>query len=150
MRTNDLGVVAVGNFLSYEGKVIRIDAVHQDKLAYHDTYDRLTWVRYEKVHPIPITKAWLEKTFGVKDEKESLVRTYIVNNNDAKLPRHFIIFNTMTGLAGVVASGSIIDTKFSERYVDFANIKYIHKLQNTFTDNGISHKLNIETITNNI
>lgn len=53
--------------------VVTVEAIHKNKIAYHERPDRLTWVTASNIKPIPITEKWLNtkvKDTNVLEEKE--------------------------------------------------------------------------------
>lgn len=45
----------------YHISLIKIAAIHQKKVGYHNVLDRLSWVRFSLLEPIPLTSEILEK-----------------------------------------------------------------------------------------
>ena len=93
---------------------IRIAAVHQKKVGYHNRIDRLSWVRYGMLAPIPLAKEILElNNFQVSSEDERIYERYLANG--IVLCGYIILFtitetvNGEVGLQGVFGS-ELIDT----------------------------------------
>ena len=55
--------IMIGDYLLADGKVIQVAAVHQKKVGYHERYDKLTWVRLDRLEYIIITPETL-RAFG--------------------------------------------------------------------------------------
>jgi hypothetical protein len=60
----------VGDYVLYNGKVIRIDAAHINKVGYHtpERSGRLTWVRIAHLQPIELTEKFLKWAFEINKE----------------------------------------------------------------------------------
>ena len=103
----------VGDLVSHDGKVIRVDAVHKRKIGYHKTNDKLTWLFDGQFQPIQLTPEILEKNGfeGIKEGRFPSLRNYY---ND-------IIFQ----LEGIKEEGN-----YKILYI-FKNIPilYVHELQ---------------------
>lgn len=79
MKANEF---MLGNFASvYPSNMpIKIAAVHNKKVAYHATTNRLTWVRMGLLRPIPLTTEILEKNgfyYGYTSNEEDLASSTI-------------------------------------------------------------------------
>lgn len=61
--------IMIGDWLLAGGKVIQVAAIHRKKVGYHNRYDRLSWVRLDRLKYIKITPKTLhEFGFVKKDE----------------------------------------------------------------------------------
>jgi hypothetical protein len=56
----------IGDWIMVEGRPIQIAAIHQKKVGYHRWEGRLSWVRLDKIIPIPLTSDLLIKN-GFKE-----------------------------------------------------------------------------------
>ena len=58
----------VGDYVLHNGKAIKIDAAHLKKVGYHNTPNKLTWVRISNLSPINLTEDFLKWAFEVNEE----------------------------------------------------------------------------------
>ena len=53
--------VGIGNL--EDNVTVKVDAIHNGKIGYHKTQDRLEWVRANQLYPIRITKSFLDGVY---------------------------------------------------------------------------------------
>ena len=68
MKAEDL---QLGNYVSYKGTIIKIEAIHAKKIGYHTRPDRLTWVRISMLEPIKLNTFIIERNFAFNHEYTS-------------------------------------------------------------------------------
>lgn len=61
--------IMIGDYLLADGKVIRVAAIHQKKVGYHNVPNKLTWVRLDRLDYIRITPETLTAFGFVKTEQ---------------------------------------------------------------------------------
>ena len=61
--------IMIGDYLLADGKVIQVAAIHQKKVGYHNRYNKLTWVRLDRLDYIKITPETLTAFGFVKKEE---------------------------------------------------------------------------------
>lgn len=59
----------IGDYLLADGKVIKVAAIHQKKVGYHNVPNKLTWVRLDRLGYIKITPETLMAFGFVKKEE---------------------------------------------------------------------------------
>lgn len=110
IKANEL---SVGNWVQYEGKPVKVAAVHSKKIGIHVTPHKLQWIRLDLLEPIPLTIKIIEQ-IGVKSDKYS-GHSYTIKESIGIVPTRgeFMIHDTET--------------------VSFVYVKYLHELQNVFS-----------------
>lgn len=101
----------------YHTTLIKIAAIHQKKVGYHRTPNKLNWVRFSLLEPIPLTSEILEKN-GLKH--------YITEENSDDFDNregdlYYCLNKTADGYM------SCIDVAHS--FTISGLIKYVHELQ---------------------
>ena len=115
---------------------IRIAAIHQKKVGYHNRIDRLSWVRHGMIAPIPLTKEILElNNFQVSSEDERIYELYLANDIVVCVcieAPHFISINYEVE----TPDGKDGDNISAFTKVDGGEI-YFHDLQNHLRHSGL-------------
>lgn len=120
MKASDL---QVGDLVSHNGEVIKVSAVHTNKIAYHKTKNKLTWLFSGQFEPIFLTPEILEKNGFYCSEMPSRDET---GNFYIKKCEFSNIFVNMT-----FDDGS-----------DFGNkVLYVHELQHLLKLCGIEKEI---------
>ena len=91
--------------------VVKVDAIHNGKIGYHKTPDRLTWVNANQLYPIQITKSFLDgvyESFG-KNETVDVIFYHVATDIN-------IAFYESSNYACVLGNN--------------LKCKYLHQLQN--------------------
>ena len=119
----------LGNFaLVYPSMMaIKIAAVHNKKVAYHATTNRLTWVRIDLLRPIPLTAEILEKNGWRQD----LYSNESYDNEEIEL------------LSFWVGEDGKNEWWWHSGFELVTPINYVHQLQNALTLCGIKKEITI-------
>lgn len=114
----------LGNYaLVYPSNMpIKIAAIHNKKVAYHATTNRLTWVRMDLLRPIPLTKEILKK------------------NGFEEWDGWLIYSPEGTGIE-IAWVGTILKIGGECGNLELPTIEYVHQLQNVFMLCGISKEI---------
>ena len=106
----------IGNYLNYQGKIIKVEGIHNRTIYHSDRqFDQVGVEKYITFEPIPLTEEWLLKFgFGKSDEHE-----YGSNEHDLFGFYYDYHFNKF-----------YLDTPEDNIYIPF--IKYVHQLQNLY------------------
>lgn len=110
IKANEL---SVGNWVQYDGKPVKVSAVHLKKIGIHETPHKLKWIRLGMIDPIPITIE-LVKQVGTKSDKCS---------------GHSYTFKKSIGIVPTRGEFMVHDTES----VSFVYVKYVHELQNVMS-----------------
>jgi hypothetical protein len=119
----------LGNFASvYPSNMpIKIAAIHNKKVAYHATTNRLTWVRMDLLRPIPLTSEILEKNGWSRDIYDN--ESY--DNEDAEMLSLWVGEDGRNAWWWHAGFELVIP------------INYVHQLQNALTLCGIEKEIEL-------
>ena len=124
MKANDL---MVGDYISVKPSrmVIKVEAVHHKKVAYHAVINKLTWVIESLLESIPITPEILEKNGFVANNHVYLYPYYEYVDKEYKFK---ISFGFPQGNKTSYKEPWVyIDSKYV--YIEHLPCIYVHQLQ---------------------
>lgn len=67
------------------GMMIKVEAIHNKKVGYHATTNRLTWVRRDLIEPIPLSSEILEMNSFKKDAFTNLSPDYYFDDENCSI-----------------------------------------------------------------
>ena len=84
MKTKEL---TLGSYVTVKpsGMMIKVEAIHNKKVGYHATTNRLTWVRQDLIEPIPLSSEILEKNGFKKDAFTNLSPDYYFDDENCSI-----------------------------------------------------------------
>ena len=127
----------LGSYVSVvpSGMMIKVAAIHKDKVGYHAVTNKLVWVRMDLLRPIPITQGILEKNGFKKSVSPSGIhaKCYEIDDKDKKYHLTIANYNKYKRLL------LNVDSEDSECF----NIKcdYVHQLQQALKLCGITREI---------
>jgi hypothetical protein len=117
-----------------EMKPIKVAAVHQKKIGYHVRADKLNWVRFGLLEPIPLTPELLEANEAKIKKKNNRVFDEVKCTLPAPKDSWFEEIGQKIDFSYINEEPLIVSTLNNENYdrVFTSNIRYVHQLQHAF------------------
>lgn len=128
----------LGSYVSVEpsGMMIKVAAIHKDKVGYHAVTNKLEWVRMSLVRPIPITPELLLEKFGF-DRIIHYVAFMSYRHDNGDITN--ISYNFQSGTVTIDGNPFCLVNKVCERpqRIEAVGCRYLHELQNRLRIFGI-------------
>ena len=117
----------IGNFVNYNGKVVKVEQITKHKIGYHTKpkETRMNYARLCEIEPIPITEEWLTKIGFILPEHKEFYAICRINGKDngIRLTRYFNLWN-----AEIFASHP--EVVMLEHTIK--GLRFVHELQNAY------------------
>lgn len=129
----------IGDWIMVEGRPIQIAAVHQKKVGYHRWEGRLSWVRLDKIIPIPLTSDLLIKN-GFKEIRKDCYE-WRVTAGDGSF--WITLENRLDGIWDMMIEDYDRFTNYQSKKEVCGKFLKIHHLQHEFVGEGIKKEFSV-------